>query len=150
MRTTPAPPRLSTLAQVLVNPNYRRVLLTGCGLQAVAMTLAPGESIGLETHLVEQLLIPLDGPARVTLSGRSTRVAPGALVLVPARHRHDLQNVGRRPLHLLTVYSPPNHLPDRVHGTREVAERDLADQAYERAQGQRVRAMRLCRSSRPR
>jgi mannose-6-phosphate isomerase-like protein (cupin superfamily) len=116
---------------------FRRVLATGRHTQLVAMALGPGEDIGQETHrAVEQVFFVLAGHGVATVSGRRKLLRPGDALVVPPGHRHNVANTGKRAwLKLLTVYSPPNHLPGRVHRTKQDAVSDDADEAFGRRVG---------------
>lgn len=111
--TAPAPgPGLADLpALARANDDFRRVLWTGPDLQVVAMTLLPGQDIGLETHPdTDQLLWVQFGEGEADLNGRRLPVSAGWSVLVPAGTEHNLTNVSPlSPLQLVTVYSRPMH-----------------------------------------
>jgi mannose-6-phosphate isomerase-like protein (cupin superfamily) len=111
---------------------YRRVLMTSGQLQLALMTLQPGESIGAEIHRgADQAFIVLDtvGQGVVTMAGVERPFGPGEVALVPAGVEHDVR-AGSTVMRLLTIYSPPMHLPGRVHLTRADANADTEDAAY--------------------
>ncbi len=115
------------------NQDYRRVIYTGPRTQLVLMSLPPGTDIGRETHRkVEQILFVTSGQGTAILDGKEHRVSAGEVIAVPPGVTHDIVNDGSEPLKLYTVYSPPNHLPDRVQATKADAEADKADQEIER------------------
>lgn len=41
------------------------------------------------------------------------------MVIVPAGTQHQFLNVGEHPLEVVTIYSPAEHDPRTVHGTKE-------------------------------
>jgi mannose-6-phosphate isomerase-like protein (cupin superfamily) len=105
------------------NDAFRREVATGRHSQIVVMTIPPGEEIGEEVHQEnDQLLVFVDGQADAVLDGKTTRVTPNDLVLVPAGTVHNFINTGQTPLRLVTVYAPPEHAPGTVHQTRAEAE----------------------------
>ena len=115
------------------NTDFRRVLHTGTRSQLVLMSIPPGESIGAETHAhVEQTIVVYNGSGEVTLDGKRSKVHRGDVIVVTPGTRHDLVNSGKVPLQLFTTYVPPNHLPGRVHRTKQDAERDVADERFGR------------------
>lgn len=117
------------------NDLYRRVLFTGDKSQLVAMSIAPGDDIGLETHArVEQTIVCVSGAGRLSLNGVESGFAPGDVVVITPGTRHDVRNVGSAPLKLYTIYVPPNHIDRRVQATKADAQADHEDEAF----GQRV------------
>ncbi len=110
------------------NDAFRREIATGEHSQVVAMTIPAGEEIGEEVHQEnDQLLVFVDGEGEAVLEGKTSRVGPNDLVLVPAGTRHNFVNTGGGPLRLVTVYAPPEHAPGTVHQTK--AEADAAEAA---------------------
>ena len=108
------------------NDAFRREVATGEHSQVVVMTIPPGGEIGEEVHEgTDQLLVFIDGRGDALLDGRTTRVTPNDLVLVPAGTRHNFVNTGEVPLRLVTVYAPPEHPAGTVHQTK--AEADAAE-----------------------
>jgi mannose-6-phosphate isomerase-like protein (cupin superfamily) len=125
------PERIDLAAAVRVNTFFRKVLQTGVRTQLVAMTIPTGTSIGEEKHdKVEQTFLFFTGRGEMVVEGQRIAVNPGQLVVVPPGTRHDVRATGRAPLKLATIYAPPNHLPGRVHRTREDAQADREDEAY--------------------
>ncbi len=112
---------------------YRRVLFTGAKSQLVTMSIAPGDDIGEETHEhVEQTIVCVSGSGRLFLNGIPSRFGPGDAVVIVPGTRHDIRNVGTAPLRLYTIYTPPNHIDQRVHATKADAEADQEDEAFGR------------------
>lgn len=106
--------------------DFRRVLWTGERTQLVAMTIPPGEEIGVETHEgIDQVLAFVSGTARATVGGEERTVGAGDVVVVPAGMLHNFVNSGSDPLVLWTVYGPPEHPDGTVHRTK--AEADAAE-----------------------
>jgi mannose-6-phosphate isomerase-like protein (cupin superfamily) len=97
------------------NENFRKVLLTGKQSQLVAMHLAPGEEIGEEVHpAIDQLFLIEDGRAELVLDGKPTPLEENDVAFAPAGTRHNIRNVGKKPVKLVSFYSPPVHAPNAV------------------------------------
>ena len=104
------------------NQDFRREILTNARSQVVLMCLQPGEDIGEEIHAGnDQLLVLVKGKGEAWLDGAASAVGKGSLVSVPAGTRHNLLNTGDKPIHLYTVYAPPETAPGTVHATRAEA-----------------------------
>ena len=109
----------------IANNDFRRVLYTGEHLQLVAMSLAPGEEIGEETHDDrDQFFRFEEGEGVVVIDGQENRVEDNYAVIVPAGSRHNVKNTSDEPLQFYTLYGPPEHKDKTVHQTREQAEQD--------------------------
>jgi mannose-6-phosphate isomerase-like protein (cupin superfamily) len=105
------------------NEAFRREVATGPHSQLVVMTIPPGGEIGEEVHEhVDQILLFVEGDAEAILDGERATVGRNDLVFVRAGTRHNFVNAGERALRLATIYSPPEHEPGTVHGTKEEAE----------------------------
>jgi mannose-6-phosphate isomerase-like protein (cupin superfamily) len=104
------------------NKNFREVLQTGAHGQITLMSLEPGDDIGLEVHKgMDQILVVVEGRARATLNSKTTTLGADDLLFVPSGTKHNVRNVGRRPLKLYSVYAPPAHLDGTVHRTKDEA-----------------------------
>jgi mannose-6-phosphate isomerase-like protein (cupin superfamily) len=53
---------------------------------------------------------------------RTTKVESDTAIVVPAGARHNIRNVGDRPLKLYTVYAPPQHAEGTVQVTKAEVE----------------------------
>lgn len=101
------------------NTDYRHVLFTGKHVQLVVMTLQAGQEIGQETHPdVDQFIRIESGTARVNLGDEQHQLDPGFAVVIPAGVPHNVINTGTEPLHLYTLYSPPEHPPGTVQAMK--------------------------------
>ncbi|GJE92714.1 cupin domain-containing protein [Phanerochaete sordida] len=101
---------------------FRRVLWTGRNSQLVIMTIPVGGEIGEEIHTVDQHLSFHSGSADAIVNGKTERVGPGDLVIVPAGAKHNFINKGETPLILSTVYAPAEHKETTVHESLEEGE----------------------------
>lgn len=114
----------------LENTDFRRVLYTGRYLQLVLMTLRPGEEIGEEVHEDRDQFFRVErGQGAVLIDGERSEIADDDVVIVPAGARHNVINTGGGPLHLYTLYGPPEHRDGTVHGTK--AEADAAEEHFD-------------------
>ena len=101
--------------QTIGNDDFRRVLYTGKTLQLVLMTLQPGEEIGAEVHIDDNIYDVVDG------SG----------LIVPAGARHNVRNTGDAPLKMYTLYGPPEHLDGITQATKADAEARHHDEEWD-------------------
>ena len=113
------------------NEDFRNVLHTGSLTQLVAMNIPHKGEIGLETHAhVEQVFFILRGNAIALIDDVSTTLEAGDVLVVPPGAAHNIINSGKEALKIYTLYSPPNHLPGRVHHTKADADADIDDEAF--------------------
>jgi Cupin domain len=76
--------------------------------------------------VTDQVLVFVDGHGAAMLGGQRRAVGPNDLVFVRAGVRHNFLNTGNDPLHLITIYAPPEHEAGTVHQTK--ADADAAQQ----------------------
>jgi mannose-6-phosphate isomerase-like protein (cupin superfamily) len=101
---------------------FRKVLHTTKKYQLAEMCLQPGEDIGVETHPnVQQVFKIISGSGVFTLDGKEQEVNSGDVVVATKGSTHNIENVGKKELKLITLYTPPNHRPGTVHQTKEDA-----------------------------
>ena len=106
------------------NQDFRRVLYTGAHLQLVLMSLNPGEEIGEEVHeSTDQFFRVEEGKGEVSIDGRRTQIESDDAIVIPAGARHNIRNIGDKPLKVYTLYAPPQHEDGTVHRTKQDAER---------------------------
>lgn len=111
------------------NDNFRKVLFTTKLSQLVVMSIPAGGDIGEETHDgIDQILTIVEGAGETVLSGVSTTVQAGSVIVVPAGIKHNVITKGDTPLKLYTVYTPPDHKDGTIHPTKEDAENDPNEQ----------------------
>jgi mannose-6-phosphate isomerase-like protein (cupin superfamily) len=114
------------------NTNFRQVVYTGVHTQLVAMSLQPGEEIGMEVHAtVDQFFRVESGTLKIIMNGEEHTLTDGMAAIVPASVEHNVVNVGQNVAKLYTLYSPPNHPNHTIHVTKAEAE---AAEAAEHAQ----------------
>jgi mannose-6-phosphate isomerase-like protein (cupin superfamily) len=127
----PKPNAFDIEAATRGNDTYRTVAWTGKYLQVTLMSIAVGESIGLEAHPNTDQFLRLDagrgrcvmGPAEDNLTFEE-EVSDGWSIQVPAGTWHDVINTGEEPLRLYAIYAPVHHAPGRVQPSRDDAERE--------------------------
>ena len=114
------------------NQDFRRVLYTGKNLQLVLMTLQPGEEIGEEVHEHRDQFFRIEeGSGVIDIDGAENAVEDDIAVIVPAGARHNVRNTGDKPLHLYTIYAPPEHKDGIVQATKEEAEARHHDEEWD-------------------
>jgi mannose-6-phosphate isomerase-like protein (cupin superfamily) len=99
------------------NDYFRRVVYTAEHQQLVVMKLNQGEDIGMETHpTVDQFIRIEEGFGYAVLNGVRSELKAGSALLIPAGTEHNV--VATSVLKLYTIYSPPNHPPNRLDPTK--------------------------------
>jgi len=106
--------------KTLANEYFRQVLFTGKFCQLVVMCLQPNEDIGMEVHpTVDQFFRIEKGQGKVIMNGEESVFGDGSAIIVPAGTQHNVINTSATEvLKLYTIYSPPNHPPDRLNKTK--------------------------------
>lgn len=109
------------------NTAFRHVIWTGANQQLVLMSLLPNEVIDMEVHPnVDQFFRVEKGNMRVRISAYpydqihflEYHLCDGGIVEIPQGHYHEIMNEGSDELKLYSIYSPPNHPPDRYQLTK--------------------------------
>ncbi len=97
------------------NNNYRKVISTNSYIQLVLMSLKPGEEIGLEVHpYLDQFFRIEKGEGQATIGTKEYPLKNGSVIIVPAGTQHNIKNMSETDsLKLYSIYSPPNHPPNR-------------------------------------
>ena len=90
--------------------------------QIVMMNIPVGEDIGEETHQADQTTFIVSGEGQCKIDGKSTKITPNHIVVVPKGSSHNFINKGEEPLKIFTVYSPPAEDPGVSHKTKDEAE----------------------------
>lgn len=73
-------------------------------LAIITEKIAPGDSIPLHTHDVDEAITILDGLADTRLGDESRRVGPGTVIFIPAGVPHGTANAGPEPLQIHAVF----------------------------------------------
>jgi mannose-6-phosphate isomerase-like protein (cupin superfamily) len=101
----------------LNNKNYRKVLYTSTnlhGMQLVAMSLKPGEEIGMEKHSSADQFLRIEKGEAIVQIGKTKKdiykLDVNDSILIPAGTWHNVINSNDHyPLKLYTIYTPPEH-----------------------------------------
>ncbi len=113
------------------NDNFRKVIWTGTHMQLVYMAILSGGDIGEEVHNhVDQFFRIEAGEAKAIVGGEEFSLGEDSTLVVPAGSIHNIINTGTETLKLYTIYSPPNHIDQRVHSTRADADLDVEDEDF--------------------
>jgi mannose-6-phosphate isomerase-like protein (cupin superfamily) len=107
----------------LENDHFRHVLYTAPHSQLVVMTLQVGEDIGQERHDdTDQFIRVESGQGEAILDGERHALSDGVAVVIPAGTTHNVINTSpNAPMHLYTIYSPPNHPDGTIYRTKQEA-----------------------------
>ena len=102
------------------NNDYRVVLLTTENVsQIVAMSLKPGEEIGLEKHKSLQFFRIESGTGYAQIGDDEYEIKDGSGVWVPGGTMHNIVNTSStESIKLYTIYVPPMHKPFLVEKTK--------------------------------
>ena len=104
------------------NTNWQKEVYLDEQCQIVMMNIPVGEDIGEETHQADQTTFIVAGEGQVKIDGKSSKITPNHIVVVPKGSSHNFINKGEEPLKIFTVYSPPAEDPGVSHKTKEEAE----------------------------
>lgn len=108
----------------LTNENYREVIYTDKFQQLVLMSIPAGEDIPLEIHDNTSQFIRVEkgmGEIRFGEDEKETiNIKDGSGIMIPMRTYHHVVNTGLGPLKLYTIYSPPEHYPNRIDKVKPV------------------------------
>ena len=111
------------------NPNFRTAVWTGNHLQGTVMCIPACGEIGAEVHPDTDQLIRVEAGEALVHMGKSKarmtfrqNLGVGDAVLVPCGTWHNVQNTGKRPLKLSSLYAPIQHPRGMVHQTKKEAE----------------------------
>lgn len=105
----------------LQNTDYRRVLFTAKNSQLVVMCIKPGDEIGKETHHLDQFIRIEEGTGMSEIDGEQHELRSEFALVIPAGTAHNIINTGSTDMKLYSLYSPPEHMFNTVHPTKESA-----------------------------
>lgn len=101
------------------NSHFRQVLNTTSHTQVVLMSLEANTEIGSEVHPDnDQVIYCVDGVGKVYLNGGADDFVADDLVVIKAGLKHNIVNTGSTPMKIITMYSPPHHLPGTLQHTK--------------------------------
>ena len=90
----------SSIAHELVGTDH------GIGITVLLVDAPPGRGPALHTHPYEELLIVLEGRARL-IGEQEREVGAGDVVIIPAGEPHGFVNVGAGPLRQVDIHVSP-------------------------------------------
>ena len=104
------------------NTNFRKVLYTTNNLQLVLMSILPNDNIPRELHKEHDQFIRIEkGEGEVIITDENKKelerhiLKDGISIIIPSSTWHEIRNTSdKNPLKLYSIYSPPEHKPDRV------------------------------------
>jgi len=100
------------------NTDYRRVLYTPGYQQLVLMSIPVGEDIPLEIHEYVDQFFRIEagrGEIRFGRNGEEViSIKDGSGIIVRHGTYHRVVNTGKIDLKLYSIYSPPEHPPNRI------------------------------------
>jgi mannose-6-phosphate isomerase-like protein (cupin superfamily) len=100
------------------NKYYRKVIFTTPTLQLVLMSLKPKDIIPRERHTKTTQFIRVEsGQAIVKIGKKKYHLQGGDAFIIPPNKFHTVLNSGKKSLKLYTIYSPPEHRPDKIDRT---------------------------------
>ena len=100
------------------NAFYRKEIVTGEHSQVVIMSIPVGEEIGAEAHIVDQILVFVQGRGQATINDVVSDIRPDHLFFVPAGTKHNFKNTGSEDLKLFTIYAPAEDAPGTLQETK--------------------------------
>jgi mannose-6-phosphate isomerase-like protein (cupin superfamily) len=105
--------------ETIANENFRKVINTSNNLQLVLMSLKAGEDIGMEVHEnIDQFFRIEKGQGKAIIKKESGNeelpLTDGSVIVIPKGTYHNIKNTGSESMKLYSIYSPPNHSPNRV------------------------------------
>lgn len=125
----PAPCTINIEKATKSNNTYRTAIWTGNHLQVTLMCIRVGDDVGLEIHpTVDQFIRIEEGHALVQIGECKNKidfqktVCNGYAIMIPANKWHNIINIGKKPLKLYSIYSPPEHPRCTVHTTKAAAQ----------------------------
>ncbi len=115
--------------ETIKNTDYRRVLYTvPKSMQLVLMSIPPKQNIHNEVHSHTSQFIKVEsGLGIISVSQKRNAsksekknyaLGSGVSVIIPPGTWHKIESVGKTPLKLYTIYTPPEHRPGLIQKNR--------------------------------
>jgi mannose-6-phosphate isomerase-like protein (cupin superfamily) len=103
-------------ANTLQNEAYRKVVYTGKSMQFVYMSLQPLDDIHMEIHQDHEQFIRIEsGEGKAIIDSIEYKLFDGIGFIIPQGIKHQIINTSStNKLKLYTIYSPPEHPPNRI------------------------------------
>ena len=89
-----------------------RVVFTNRRAQVAEMVLSAGGREGDPGNRhrgADQWLYVVTGSGSARVNDRRIKLAPGVLLLIESKDRHEIRNTGKTPLKTLNFYAPPGY-----------------------------------------
>lgn len=107
----------------LENKFFRKVLYTSKNQQLVVMSIKPKQDIPFEIHPNHDQFFRIEKGHGIAFIGKNKEkqyhLYDGSVIIVPANTYHQIVNASDSDdLQLYTIYSPPEHPPNRIDITR--------------------------------
>jgi mannose-6-phosphate isomerase-like protein (cupin superfamily) len=100
--------------KTLDNEYYRKVVYTDTNIQLVFMSLAVGDIIHKEKHSgTTQFFRVEKGQIKAIVAEKTYSLKDGDTIIIPPNTWHEIIQIGPKPTKLYTIYSPPEHPPNR-------------------------------------
>lgn len=98
------------LEQAKKNTNWKTAFATGKEEQIVFMNVSPTTNpkneIGMEVHTFDQVILIVEGKGNAILNGKTSPIAEGDLIFIPAGTSHNVVNLDeKKGLKLVSFYS---------------------------------------------
>ena len=102
--------------ETIENNDYRRIIYTvPHSFQLVLMSIPVGGNIHMEKHPETTQFIRVEkGLGIAEIAGEFYALGDGISITIPPNTYHYVENVGKTPLQLYTIYTPPEHPPNLV------------------------------------
>ena len=76
----------------------------------VYFEIEPGDNLGMHTDSAEEMLLILEGEARVIVGDEACDASQHSIALVPVMVPHDIINTGKSKLRVLGFFGGANHI----------------------------------------
>lgn len=97
------------------NKDPKRQIYVTPHMDAYAVYLAPGESISMEIHEnATQFFQVMSGRGVSIVGGKTERLREHSMFWIPPGTEHEVRADPEMALHMLTIYSPPEHHTTKV------------------------------------
>jgi mannose-6-phosphate isomerase-like protein (cupin superfamily) len=97
----------STLAHEFIGADHE-----GVGASIIFVDAEPGRGPRLHKHPYEEILIILEGSARLVVGDRQLSAGEGEIVIVPPETPHSFTSAGSGPLRQIDIHVSPTFITD--------------------------------------
>jgi quercetin dioxygenase-like cupin family protein len=97
-----------------IDKPYEGLVHTDANIQLVLMSLAVGDTIHKEKHKSTTQFFRVEkGQIKAIVAGKTYNLKDGDTIIIPPNTWHEIIQIGSKPAKLYTIYSPPEHPPNR-------------------------------------